>query len=145
MGRKKMETGKVRYYDRLGEAVDLEKCPICTAHPDCFSNIEGRCTALKECEGEACVFFKKTEVAIAQSKAAYRKMKEEGRTDLILKYQKTLMALGAFDDEIDVSDTVVAEMKAYGERDYKKQFEELSKETEEAEEGKEVEEGKEES
>lgn len=126
MGRKKMD--KAGTFDRLGEAVDLEKCPLCTAHPDCFSNIEGYCTALKECEGDACVFYKKTEVAIEQCKAAYRKLKEEGRTDLILKYQKTLTALGAFDDEIDVSDTIVAEMKAYEERNYKKQFEELSKE-----------------
>lgn len=137
MGRKKMETTEVKTYDRLGEAVELDKCPVCTAHPDCFSNIGGHCTALKECDGEGCVFFKKTEVAIAQCKAAYRKMKEEGRTDLILKYQKTLMALGAFDDEIEVSDTIVAEMKAYEERDYQKQFEELSKADEESKESEE--------
>ena len=54
MGRKKKE--KVGSFDRIGEEVNLEKCPECVEHSDCFAWMEGRCTALKEAEVGA-VFF----------------------------------------------------------------------------------------
>jgi hypothetical protein len=54
MGRKKKE--KVGSFDRIGEEVNLEKCPECVEHPDCFAWMDGRCTALKEREVGA-VFF----------------------------------------------------------------------------------------
>ena len=55
MGRKKKE--KVGSFDRIGEEVNLEKCPECVEHPDCFAWMEGRCTALKESGGRGCAFL----------------------------------------------------------------------------------------
>lgn len=55
MGRKKKE--KVGTFDRIGEEVNLEKCPECLEHPDCFAWMEGRCTALNESGGQGCVFY----------------------------------------------------------------------------------------
>ena len=51
--------------DRVGEKTDLFLCPECSCAmilTDCFANINGRCTALKETEGNIpCVFYKSTE------------------------------------------------------------------------------------
>ena len=55
MGRKKKE--KVGSFDRIGEEVNLEKCPECVEHPDCFAWMDGRCTALKESGCRGCVFL----------------------------------------------------------------------------------------
>ena len=54
MGRKL--TKEIKPTDRIGEEVDLAKCPVCTDQPDCFSYMEGRCTALKSAD-EGCVFY----------------------------------------------------------------------------------------
>ena len=99
MGRKKKE--KVGSFDRIGEEVNLEKCPECVEHPDCFAWMEGRCTALKESGGQGCVFYCPAEKAIAEARVCFRKLMEQHRTDLIQKYFKSLSALGLLDEEID--------------------------------------------
>ena len=99
MGRKKKE--KVGSFDRIGEEVNLEKCPECVEHPDCFAWMEGRCTALKETGGRGCVFYCPAEKAIAEARMCIRKLMEQHRTDLIQKYFKSLSALGQLDEEID--------------------------------------------
>ena len=99
MGRRKKE--KVGTFDRIGEAVDLEKCPDCVEHPDCFCWMEGKCTALKESGGEGCVFYCPAELAVAEAKQSFKRLMELHRTDLIEKYFKPLSALGVMDDEID--------------------------------------------
>lgn len=99
MGRKKKE--KVGSFDRIGEEVNLEKCPECVEHPDCFAWMEGRCTALKESGGRGCVFYCPAEKAIAEARVCFRKLMEQHRTDLIQKYFKSLSALGLLDEEID--------------------------------------------
>ena len=99
MGRKKKE--KVGSFDRIGEEVNLEKCPECVEHPDCFAWMDGRCTALKESGGRGCVFYCSAEKAIAEARVCFRKLMEQHRTDLIQKYFKSLSALGLLDEEID--------------------------------------------
>ena len=99
MGRKKKE--RVGSFDRIGEEVNLEKCPECVEHPDCFAWMEGRCTALKESGGQGCVFYCPAETAIAEARVCFRKLMAQHRTDLIQKYFKALSALGLMDEEID--------------------------------------------
>ena len=99
MGRKKKE--KTGTFDRIGEEVNLEKCPECIAHPDCFAWMEGRCTALKESGGEGCVFYCLADTAIEEARQGFRKLVEMHRTDLIEKYYKALSALGFLDEEIE--------------------------------------------
>lgn len=99
MGRRKKE--KIGTFDRIGEAVNLEKCPQCQEHPDCFCWMEGRCTALKESGGEGCVFYCRADAAIEKAQQCFRKLMERHRTDLIQKYYKALSALGLLDEEID--------------------------------------------
>lgn len=99
MGRRKKE--KIGTFDCIGEEVNLEKCPECVEHPDCFAWMEGRCTALKESGGQDCVFYCPAETAIAEARVCFRKLLEHGRTDLIQKYFKPLSALGLLDEEID--------------------------------------------
>ena len=103
--------------DMVGEPVDLENCPECREHLDCFSNIEGKCTALKSNGGEGCVFYCNKEKAIIATKAAYRRLKESGRYDIIQKYIKSLTALGAFDDEINDIDRVSQELDNFRDAD----------------------------
>ena len=99
MGRKKKE--KTGTFDRIGEEVNLGKCPECIAHPDCFAWMEGRCTALKESGGEGCVFYCLADTAIEEARQGFRKLMQMHRTDLIEKYFKALSALGFLDEEID--------------------------------------------
>ena len=139
MGRKKKNATVVNtaaanmVKDRIGESVDLNKCPDCTAHIDCFGNIAGKCTALN-CTvygGQGCTFYKPLEVALAEDKAAFKRLVENQRYDLIQKYGKQLSALGAMDDEIMGESN--AELDVYAQADYQKQLAELSAEVEEAE------------
>ena len=115
MGRKR--TKEIKPLDRVGEEIDLEKCPVCTNHPDCFSNMEGRCTALKSAD-EGCVFYCPSHKAMAEAKQAYQKLKELGRTDLIRKYIKPMTALGLLDDELEEFDRKAAELDAYKNVDF---------------------------
>ncbi len=115
MGRKRIR--ELKPLDRIGEEVDLEKCPECTAHPDCFSWMDGKCTALKSVD-EGCVFYCPAEKGTEEAKAAYRKLRAAGRFDLIDKYIKSLTALGVFDDEIEECDRKAEELDAYREADF---------------------------
>ena len=116
--------------DRIGELVDLNKCPVCTAHTDCFGNINGKCTALNDsgvCNGQGCVFYKNRDQALSENKAAFKKLVQTRRYDLISKYGKQLVAIGAMDDEaMDDSFEGGCDLDAFAEADYQKQLEELS-------------------
>ena len=116
--------------DRIGELVDLNKCPVCTAHTDCFGNINGKCTALNDsgvCNGQGCVFYKNRDQALSENKAAFKKLVQTRRYDLISKYGKQLAAIGAMDDEaMDDSFEGGCDLDAFAEADYQKQLEELS-------------------
>ncbi len=116
--------------DRIGELVDLNKCPVCTAHTDCFGNINGKCTALNDsgvCKGQGCAFYKNRDQADAENKAAFRQLLKTHRYDLINKYGKQLSALGAMDDEVmNESIEGSADFEAFADADYQKQLEELS-------------------
>lgn len=123
MGRKKKRIEKEVTYDRIGEPVNMEKCPECMEHPDCFSSIEGRCTALKESGGRGCVFYKPEQQAIQEVQQAYYRLKENKRYDLIQKYLKTLTALGATDSEFDAGEEIMAALDMYAVDDFVAQLE----------------------
>ena len=116
MGRKR--TREIKPVDRIGEEIDFDKYPVCDEHTDCFSRVEGRCTALKECGGINCVFYSPEEKALREAKEAYRRLKENKRYDLIRKYIKTLTALGVFDDEIDECGKTGQELDAFRDTDF---------------------------
>ncbi len=113
MGRKKKE--RIGTYDRIGEEVNLEKCPECLEHTDCFSCLDGRCTALNASGGQGCSFYKSAEKGIDDTGAAYQVLKKARRYDLIGKYIKAYEAMGLLDDEIEEE-----EQKAKRWEDYRK-------------------------
>ena len=122
MGRKKKE--KQGMFDKIGEAVCLEDCPDCHAHPECFACMEGRCTALKVNPGMGCPFYKASKQAEAEIKRCFMLLKERGRLDLIEKYFKGLSALGAMDEELAEGESVIEELRAFEKADYLAQAEE---------------------
>jgi len=122
MGRKRIKAEGSK--DRIGETIDLARCPTCEEHPDCLACMEGKCTALSISGGQGCVFYKPAEVELAQSKASYRRLKEEGKHDLISKYIKPLTALGVLDDEISEAEAVGRTMEEFEAADYEKQLKE---------------------
>lgn len=124
MGRKRIRGVKPK--DKLGEPVELDKCPECLEHPDCFSWFDGRCTALKETNPEGCVFYCPEKKAISEAKAAYRKLRESGRFDLIEKYIKPLTAIGALDDEMDEFEREADELENFMNADFEAQVEQLT-------------------
>ena len=125
MGRKPkelMENTNI-IYDRVGERTDLSLCPECAAHPDCFANIDGRCTALRSVDGEeTCGFFKTEAQYMAEAKRCYQRLKDEGRADLIARYIKPLSALGLLDDEIEAAEQYGEQFDAFRESNYQEQF-----------------------
>ena len=116
MGRKKKE--KVGLFDRIGEEVNLEKCPECLDHPDCFSCLEGRCTALSESGGRSCVFYKRADKGIKECKEAYQRLKDAGRYDLIQKYIKAFTAFGFLDEEIEEELRSVKDLDLFRDSDF---------------------------
>ena len=98
MSRKRIN--EVKPLDVIGEPIDLDRCPDCHDNPDCFSCIDGKCTALNESGGRNCVFYCPRERAIEFTRTSYHRLKEKGRVDLILKYMKLFSSLGAMDEEI---------------------------------------------
>lgn len=124
------EGNKDMVRDRIGELVDLNKCPVCTAHTDCFGNINGKCTALNDsgvCNGQGCVFYKNRNQALAENKTAFKKLVQTRRYDLINKYGKQLAALGAMDDEaMNISIDGIEDLEVFAEADYQQQMEELN-------------------
>ena len=97
--------------DRVGEVLKLEKCPACREHPDCFSWIDGRCTALKKRGGQDCVFYKPMKQAAAENQAIYENLLKGRRYDLIEKYQKSYAALGIEDPEFRDSEDIRRELE----------------------------------
>ena len=117
----KENPGMIR--DRVGELTDLSECPVCAEHPDCFANIEGRCTALKKVEdGVPCPFYKNAEANMAEARRSYQRLKENGRSDLISRYIKPLSAMGLLDDEIEAAAQYGEEFDAFRESNYQEQL-----------------------
>ena len=117
----KENPGMIR--DRVGELTDLSECPVCAEHPDCFANIEGRCTALKKVEdGVPCLFYKNAETNMAEARRSYQRLKENGRSDLISRYIKPLSAMGLLDDEIEAAAQYGEEFDAFRESNYQEQL-----------------------
>ena len=105
-------------FDRIGELVNLEKCPDCTAHLDCFACMNGKCTALNLSDGDQCSFYKPLAQIEKEDRETYRKLKESKRYDLIEKYADTFSALGIFDAEIGDSDKAADELAKFEEDDF---------------------------
>ena len=130
MGRKPKEQ-KEEYpniiRDMVGEKTDLSLCPECpfgATHPDCFAGINGRCTALRKVDESAgCAFYKSREQYLAEVKKSYEHLKEAGRSDLIVKYIKSLSAMGMLDDEILEAEQYGEEFETFRETDYQAQLE----------------------
>lgn len=116
MGRKRKGVGGS--FDRIGEPLNLEKCPACSVQTDCFACIDGKCTALNENGGQGCIFYKPYEEAVRQNTDAYRKLKSSKRFDLISKYSKAYVALGIEDDEFTEGAAISEELEAFEAADY---------------------------
>ena len=124
MGRKRID--EIITKDRVGESVDLKKCPECVEHPDCFACMEGKCTALRESGGQGCVFYKPEQQALQEVQRGYQVLKENRRFDLIAKYRKALTALGATAQEFDAGESIMAELDEYAAEDYAAQLEAMA-------------------
>ena len=122
MSRKKTRFFENITYDRIGEPVNMDKCPECAEHPDCFACIDGMCTALSESGGQGCVFYKPEQQALQEVQRGYQVLKENSRFDLIAKYRKALTALGATTQEFYSGDSIMAELDEYAAEDYTAQL-----------------------
>lgn len=128
MGRKRKE--KLGDFDRLGEAVNLEKCPECSEHTDCFSWMGGKCTALNVSGGQGCSFYKPAEECIRNCRAAYLKLKAAGRYDLIRKYIKAYEAMGFIDEDVEAAEQKASDFEAFRDSDYQEQMSLMSQASE---------------
>ena len=126
MGRKKTRFFENITYDRIGEPVNMDKCPECAEHPDCFACIDGMCSALSESGGQGCVFYKPEQQALQEVQRGYQVLKENRRFDLIAKYRKALTALGATAQEFDAGESIMAELDEYAEEDFAAQLEAMA-------------------
>ena len=126
MGRKRKNFFENVTFDRIGEPVNLEKCPECAEHSDCFACIGGKCTALSESGGQGCVFYKPEQQALQEVQRAYRVLKENKRYDLIAKYRKALTALGATAQEFDAGESITEELDEYAAEDFEAQLEAMA-------------------
>ena len=122
MGRKKTRFFENITYDRIGEPVNMDKCPECAEHPDCFACIDGKCTALNESGGQGCVFYKPEQQALQEVQRAYQVLKENKCFDLIAKYMKALTALGATAQEFDDGESIMADLDEYAAEDFAAQL-----------------------
>ena len=123
MGRKKTRFFENITYDRIGEPVNMDKCPECAEHPDCFACIDGMCSALSESGGQGCVFYKPEQQALQEVQRGYQVLKENRRFDLIAKYRKAFTALGAKDEEFYAGEIIMAELDKYAADDFAAQLE----------------------
>ena len=124
MGGKPKEANPNIIRDRVGERTDLSLCPPCASHPDCFANIDGRCTALSTVdESIPCIFYKSAEANTAEAKRCYQRLKDTGRSDLISKYIKPLSAMGMLDDEIEAAEQYGEQFDTFREDNYRVQLE----------------------
>lgn len=126
--------------DWAGENVDMESCPECTKHPDCFANVKGYCTALRKPDGRAskkkavdteCAFYKTEKKARESGIRAYRRLKENNRMDLIIQYADTLIHTGAMDDEIQEADLQAELLERFRETNFNEQMDKAKAEKEE--------------
>lgn len=116
---------KYKITDRVGERVDPETLPVCNAHPDCFAWMDGRCTALNaRADTDNCGFYKTCDDAMAECRRCYQRLKDQDRTDLIVKYINPLTALGLLDDEIEAAERYGAQFDRFEEANYLEQLEE---------------------
>lgn len=129
MGKKK-QTERTGPRDRIGESVDLDKCPVCPEHADCFACLEGKCTALKESGGTGCVFYKPTETVVRENKRIVTELRRKRRSDLIRDHAAALAAMGAFDDEIREAENTVAGLESFRIADYEKALSEVEQKEE---------------
>ena len=127
MGRKRKNFIENINYDRIGESVNLDKCPECAEHPDCFACIDGKCTALNESGGQGCVFYKPEQQALQEVQRAYQVLKENKRFDLIAKYMKALDALGATEQEFDAGESIMDELDKFAAEDLAAQLDALAR------------------
>ena len=126
MGRKRKNFFEDTTYDRIGESVNMDKCPECAEHPDCFACIDGKCTALNESGGQGCVFYKPEQQALQEVQRAYQVLKENKRYDLIYKYMKALAALGATAQEFGAGESIMAELDEYAAEDFAAQLQAMA-------------------
>lgn len=102
--------------DPLGEEVKVEKLALCQEHPDCFSCVEGYCTALHPrfvgVGGADCVFYKNREQCLAENKEIFEKLWESRRSDLVSTYAGVYAAMGVFDEELEKMEKMTTEMEA---------------------------------
>lgn len=116
---------KLKITDRVGERVDPEILPICSAHPDCFAWMDGRCSALNmKADTGNCGFYRTNEEAMAACWRCYQRLKELDRTDLIAKYIKPLTALGLLDEEIAAAEKYGEQFDCFEDANYLEQLEE---------------------
>lgn len=93
------------FYDEDGKPIPTkpeEDYPPCERHR-CFSCIDGKCMALENNDfgHRGCPFYKPFEKARREQKAALQRLVRLGRSDLLKKYQKFLLAMdiGCIADE----------------------------------------------
>ena len=100
--------------DPLGEAVKTEKLARCQEHQDCFSCVDGYCTALHpKFVGTGCVFYKNRERSRAENKAIFERLWASRRSDLVSTYAGVYAAMGVFDEELEKMERMAAEMEAF--------------------------------
>ena len=117
MGRRKKERNGI--YDRIGEEVNLEKCPVCREHTDCFAWLDGKCTALSVSGGQGCSFYKPADKGVEDCRNVYMRLKAAGRYDLIQKYIKFYTRMGFIDEEIEKAEQESREMEKWEDADFK--------------------------
>lgn len=117
--------------DWAGESVERDSCPECTKHPDCFACMDGYCTALRIPDGRVskkkqanseCRFYKPRQEVRESGSRAYRRLKENGRMDLIIRYADTLIATGAMDEEIQTADQHAESLDQFRESNFSEQM-----------------------
>lgn len=125
-----MRVKREKLTDWAGEKVDRESCPECKKHPDCFAYVDGYCTALRIPDGRAkkkpadaeCRFYKPAQIARESGMRAYRRLKENNRMDLIIKYADTLIHTGAMDDEIQEANEQAESLNLFRETNFSEQM-----------------------
>lgn len=123
---------KDKLTDWIGESVDRDSCPQCEKHSDCFACVEGYCTALripdgrvskKKTEKGECPFYKTEQEARKSGIRGYRRLKENGRMDLIIQHADVLIHTGAMDDELREADHQAESLELFREENLSSQME----------------------
>ena len=107
--------------DPAGRPVDLDECPDCSDHPDCFAWRVGKCMALNTVE-KPCSFYRNAEENRTEIQTCYELLVQRGRSDLIRKYKSSLIAFGVFDQEFQDAGDFASELAEYRKKDYQDQL-----------------------